>query len=224
MLISHNANYKVLRESLVLRAENSQLIHSLKEMNASLESKVAERVQDIKRIAHRDSLTDLPNRRGLMEWMERNLNPAAKHEAAVLFLDLDQFKEINDAMGHDIGDQVLQLVALRFKRCLPKNSILARWGGDEFVIVVAADEQVRYTTEVLAHLLIQAAEAPLEIEGEHMAIGLSVVSLITHQMQKTSRILSMQRISPWQKPSVWVTDRYWYLTKLLQKPSAIALI
>jgi diguanylate cyclase len=174
MLISHNNNHTILLQSLILQYQNSQLINDLQELNTTLEFRVNERTQALKQQAHRDSLTGLFNRRGLTEWIEHNLNPRSTDEAAVLFLDLDRFKQINDAMGHDAGDQVLQTIAYRFRELCPTNAILGRWGGDEFLVVIQHHSGVRRIADTLAKELIRVATDPLEIGRESLGLGLSV--------------------------------------------------
>jgi diguanylate cyclase len=174
MILSHRNNHSVLRQSLTLQQENKLLINNLQELNNHLEKRVAERTEALRRIAHYDVLTGLPNRRGLIEWMESGLNENIKQEAAILFLDLDRFKQINDALGHDIGDKVLQTIAYRFKELCPDNSILGRWGGDEFLIITHQQENSRLHAEKLAKKLIEVATAPLEMNNEILGLGLSV--------------------------------------------------
>jgi diguanylate cyclase len=174
MLISHSNNHKVVRQSLTLQQENALLISELRDANISLERRVAKRTEALKRIAYRDALTGLSNRRDILDWMEKNLDKTNINDAAILFLDLDRFKQINDAMGHDIGDQVLQVIALRFKDVLPDNTILGRWGGDEFIVITEQSQDSRKEAESLAKELIEIATAPFNMNGEKLGVGLSV--------------------------------------------------
>lgn len=174
MIFSHKNNHKVLIQSLLLKWDNEKLIHDLKRLNSDLEARVVQRTQALKKLAHQDPLTGLPNRAGLMEWMELNLDEKNHNEAAVLFLDLDRFKQINDALGHDVGDVVLRMISMRFFDLCPSNSVLARWGGDEFLVVTAQEENAREHAETLAYQLIKAATAPLQINGQTLGLGLSI--------------------------------------------------
>lgn len=120
-----------------------------------------ERQQDQARILHQarhDPLTDLPNRLLFDERLNQALEQAhqAGEQLAVLFLDLDRFKTINDSLGHAIGDQLLQTVAFRLSRVLPQEYTLARWGGDEFTLVltqIRSRQQVEQTIEQLYRML-----------------------------------------------------------------------
>lgn len=174
MITSHSSNHRLLRASLTLKIENEQLVNNLQFLNSDLERRVNLRTQALKRIAHHDSLTGLPNRRGLIEWMENSLNAQNPQEAAILFLDLDRFKQINDALGHDVGDKVLQTIAVRFNDLCPANCILGRWGGDEFLLITHQRPDTRQMVEQLATQLIDAATAPLEMNNEKLGLGLSV--------------------------------------------------
>ncbi|MET0071676.1 MAG: EAL domain-containing protein [Candidatus Thiodiazotropha sp.] len=91
--------------------------------------------------AHYDSLTGLPNRFLALDRLQQNINLAARRGAhtALLFLDLDDFKKINDALGHEVGDQVLRMAAGRLKKAVRSSDTVARLGGDEFVVLIQED-------------------------------------------------------------------------------------
>src|SRR5581483_1086940 len=93
--------------------------------------------EQIVRLAHYDELTGLPNRNLFNTHLAHAISRAMRNEQslAVLFIDLDRFKNINDALGHDIGDEVLQSVATRLSDCVRASDILARLGGDEFIVI-----------------------------------------------------------------------------------------
>ncbi len=93
---------------------------------------------DMIRQANYDPLTGLPNRSCLMDQISQDIKYAKrnKEKLAVLFLDLDRFKNVNDSLGHDLGDHLLQAAAKRIQNCIRDEDTLARWGGDEFIIVL----------------------------------------------------------------------------------------
>ncbi len=103
-----------------------------------LEEKVAERTRQLKALAHTDALTGLPNRRVLETQMEQAMLRAMRHNRllAVCMLDLDDFKPINDTYGHEIGDEVLMTLGKRLSNTLRKSNFIARYGGDEFVLLL----------------------------------------------------------------------------------------
>src|SRR5690349_8672048 len=106
---------------------------------------ITERQRSEDRIAHmarHDALTDLPNRVLLLEQLNHEIKRVKRGEClAVLCLDLDQFKSVNDALGHHIGDELLKLVGERLRRCTRELDIVARMGGDEFAIIMTQMEQ-----------------------------------------------------------------------------------
>lgn len=124
--------------------------------------------------AHHDALTGLPNRVQLQARIEDALaaQPQDKR-SAVLFLDLDGFKEVNDSCGHDFGDLLLKEVACRLRGCLPDADTAARWGGDEFVVVHMSAQPERSAAE-LARQFAHALEQPFLIGGRHISIGVSI--------------------------------------------------
>ncbi|MEL7730413.1 EAL domain-containing protein [Citromicrobium bathyomarinum] len=174
MLVVHDRNHKVTRRALELSVENRRLVEELQSVNAGLEDTVARRTRQLANAANSDDLTGLANRRGLIEWMKRNLDPDDPREASALFLDLDRFKHINDAMGHSVGDQVLKVASQRMTACVPEGAVLARWGGDEFVMVLPQNANVRATARDVATRLIEGISRPFLIDDHAMSIGLSV--------------------------------------------------
>ena len=127
------------------------------------------------RLAHFDNLTGLPNRGLLQDRLKRAVARANRAEAllAVMYLDLDQFKEINDSLGHAVGDQVLREAASRLERCLRSTDTVARLGGDEFTILL---EEVRSVEEVarIAEKLLGAVAARAEIAGHELHLSTSI--------------------------------------------------
>ncbi|MBV8836072.1 MAG: diguanylate cyclase, partial [Alphaproteobacteria bacterium] len=125
-------------------------------------------------MAHHDALTELPNRTRFRDAMTQALRRLAQGEAIVtLCLDLDQFKTVNDTLGHPVGDALLQAVAARLRACTGPADVVARLGGDEFAIVQASgDQPVAATT--LAERIIDALSAPFEVQGHQVVIGVSI--------------------------------------------------
>ena len=117
-----------------------QISHAEDELRANqaeLERRVHERTRQLQHLAYHDPLTQLPNRRQLAARLPNALARAAANgqRIALLFVDVDNFKSINDTLGHNFGDRVLQGIAKRLQSAAGSNSLLARLGGDEFTIV-----------------------------------------------------------------------------------------
>jgi diguanylate cyclase (GGDEF)-like protein len=128
----------------------------------------------IRHMARHDALTDLPNRILFKERLEEALKRMPRGDSvAVLCLDLDHFKSVNDTLGHPIGDALLESVAERLRASVRENDTVARLGGDEFALAQVGAEQPGGAT-VLAHRVIEALSTPYDIEGHQVVIGASV--------------------------------------------------
>ncbi len=126
-------------------------------------------------LAQYDSLTSLPNRRHLALGLEQALARAAAHgrRAAVMFIDLDRFKNVNDMLGHGVGDQLLVQAAARLQACARAGELVARLGGDEFAVVlpdVSGDDD----TAALATEIIQSLAQPFYLQGQALFVSASV--------------------------------------------------
>ncbi|MDA8094978.1 MAG: diguanylate cyclase [Betaproteobacteria bacterium] len=131
--------------------------------------------ESLVRQAHHDPLTELPNRRLLLEEMTKIFAAATRHQgrAAVMYLDLDGFKAINDRFGHEAGDEVLKEAARRLTRCVRAMDVVARLGGDEFVIVlaeVASDGD----TEAVAKKALALLGEPMTVPGQALSVSASM--------------------------------------------------
>jgi len=133
------------------------------------------RVQDrVAYMAHHDGLTDLANRVHLTERLTVALaDEHERNDLAVLYLDLDRFKEVNDTLGHGSGDELLKHVAERLSECIRETDLVARLGGDEFAILQIGGEQPKDATALAARLL-ELIGNPFEIDGQQVAVGTSI--------------------------------------------------
>jgi diguanylate cyclase (GGDEF)-like protein/PAS domain S-box-containing protein len=129
----------------------------------------------IHHMAHHDALTGLPNRTLLQQRLQQALEQADKSQrlTAALCLDLDNFKNINDALGHAFGDKLLRALAQRLRRELRDEDTLARLGGDEFAIILP-NLEAREMAHLVAQRLVNAVEPPFLIEGHNCAVGVSI--------------------------------------------------
>ena len=141
-------------------------------------------------LALHDALTELPNRLLFRERLDMALKGAKKNTSriAVLFLDLDNFKEVNDTMGHGAGDVLLQQLAKRLNHCMRQNETVARLGGDEFAIIqVGVNQPVE--AGALSRNLVETIRAPFEIEGQEIHIGVSIGVAIPEQGDTPEKVL-----------------------------------
>ncbi|MDB6009431.1 MAG: diguanylate cyclase [Gammaproteobacteria bacterium] len=144
-----------------------------REYQGQLESRVDERTRQLQHLAEHDPLTGLPNRRHLVAHLNASLHRAARNgqRLAVFFLDLDNFKNINDSMGHAFGDLVLKGVAQRLREAAA-GGFAARIGGDEFT-VVQENAGGRADVSEAGNALVRAFQKPLLIEGRELIISIS---------------------------------------------------
>ena len=129
----------------------------------------------IHHLAHHDALTGLPNRLAFIERAELLMAQAATsgHSLALLFIDLDHFKRVNDSLGHPVGDVLLQTVAERIVGALRESDLVSRFGGDEFVLLLAGAEHPTAALEVAGKLLA-AISAPLPVEAALISVTPSI--------------------------------------------------
>jgi diguanylate cyclase (GGDEF)-like protein len=129
--------------------------------------------------AHHDELTGLPNRRALMEELHRRLGRGPGRQTALLFLDLDRFKALNDFLGHRAGDRLLVTVAQRLRHAMGPGDFVSRLAGDEFVFLLEGPEVELEALGVADRLLEQVAEA-IEIDGHHVSRTASLGIAFSH--------------------------------------------
>jgi diguanylate cyclase (GGDEF)-like protein len=123
--------------------------------------------------AHHDHLTGLYNRRAMEDEVSRRLGDG-QYNTALMLLDLDHFKKINDTYGHETGDQVLQQLSLRLKAVMREFDLLARLGGDEFMLLLQLPRPNAATALTFAERLHQAVATPFDIKGQQFRLGVSV--------------------------------------------------
>ncbi|HUP29563.1 MAG TPA: EAL domain-containing protein [Usitatibacter sp.] len=149
----------------------SELRQRLRRTNDELSSALSM----IQKMATHDTLTGLPNRALFNETLSHSIGQAARHQRplAIFFLDLDRFKNINDTLGHGVGDRVLQEAARRLTGSLRASDLVARLGGDEFVLLV---EEFRDSTDLadIAAKILEAFEPTVMIDGQELGLSASL--------------------------------------------------
>jgi diguanylate cyclase (GGDEF)-like protein len=143
----------------------------------------------IAHMAHYDALTDLPNRVLFREHLVKALESVDREKLAVLCIDLDRFKAVNDTLGHPIGDALLRAVSDRLRASARPTDLVARLGGDEFAIVQAGTEQPFGATALATRLIAEIAK-PFELDGHQVVIGASVgISIAPNDGNDPDRLL-----------------------------------
>ncbi len=138
-----------------------------------------EHEESMKTLAYRDSLTGLSNRTFFAEMGRKLLNVASRHDhhAGLLFLDLDDFKNINDSYGHTAGDFVLKVIAGRISDRLRSSDLVARWGGDEFIILLQETDG-EDALKLLAKDLVEIVSQPIDYHGQDCSTGVSIGGVV----------------------------------------------
>lgn len=155
-ILDHRKNGQVYPQRLsitAVRDEQNRITNYIGNFSDITEQKAYE--EKIRYLAHHDTLTSLPNRFTLVDRLEQAISSAQrnKEKVAVMFIDLDRFKSINDTLGHNIGDQLLIQVAQRLQSCVRNSDIVARLGGDEFVVALVEIEGVERVFHVADNIL-----------------------------------------------------------------------
>ncbi|MBK8639599.1 MAG: GGDEF domain-containing protein [Chromatiaceae bacterium] len=163
-----------IAERIVVESELADTKTDLAEALDDL-SRAQVKTEEAQQIALQDALTGLPNRVSYEQHLDHGLIQAKRHDwgLAVLFIDIDKFKNINDSYGHDLGDQVLLMVANRLKSFVRDEDIVSRWGGDEFVCLLFEVKQKAEVTRLAEEMIIRIAEA-FEFNGIVLSISASI--------------------------------------------------
>jgi diguanylate cyclase (GGDEF)-like protein len=169
------------RESRHWTAEERRLVDqlalegSLVVENAALRGADQERIDELARQAFHDPLTELPNRALFADRLEHALARLERHDQliAVLLLDLDGFKEVNDSLGHDAGDRLLIAMSQRLRACLRPADSIARLGGDEFTILLEEITSLSEATRVAVRIE-DALRTPFELDGHEVKVTTSI--------------------------------------------------
>ena len=151
-----------------------RLIAEIRELRGKV-AQLQERVEQLDQLAHQDTMVDLPNRRGFMRELERLVDRAARYgtRGAMLFVDLDGLKMINDAFGHQAGDEALIRVADLLTKGVRRGDVVARIGGDEFGILLenATEESAHETAARLVQLI---AGCDFDHDGDVLPLSVAI--------------------------------------------------
>lgn len=162
---------------IYILAQSRYKAQQLADANIELYTEIDERERIEKQMAYlaeHDSLTGLINRNALMRILgERLADQAGSADTAILFIDLDRFKEVNDALGHTVGDELLRRVARRISKLAPKGSRLARSGGDEFLLAVMQPDN-RQQIQTLTEQLLKALDSHFFVDDYELFISASI--------------------------------------------------
>jgi len=205
--------------SLLLLFVILQLYRLSRELAQSRQRAVEEQMahaQQVEYLAFHDGLTGLPNRSLFSKLLAQSINNAKRynHKLAVLFLDLDRFKQINDTLGHDAGDELLKEVATRLRSCLRESDTVARLGGDEFVAILPELQDEGYSASVAKKILAVVAE-PFMLAGQEYRVTVSVgISTFPHDGEDEQTLTKTADIAMYQAKQEGKNNFQFYSDKL----------
>lgn len=185
-----------------------EMLQTLREQEVILEQRVASRTRELAEansrledMATHDPLTGLANRSGLAQHLRSAMSRTARRgeTLALMMIDLDGFKPINDSHGHELGDRLLKVVAERLNEVARSSDFVARFGGDEFIVIA---EQITDLTaaQALAERLRQAISAPIVLDGKQLSVGASIgISLSDGETPEASVLLQQADAAMYQQ-------------------------
>jgi diguanylate cyclase (GGDEF)-like protein/PAS domain S-box-containing protein len=186
-----------------VKAETGEVTHYVATLADITQRKAAD--DEIKHLAFFDPLTHLPNRRLLLNRLEKALAVSARthRKGALLFIDLDNFKTLNDTRGHDIGDLLLQGVAQRLTACIREGDTVARLGGDEFVVMLEdlgeSAQETAARAKTVAQKILESLNQPYELDGHrHHSTPSIGATLFTEHQSSVDELLKRADLAMYQ--------------------------
>ncbi|MGR9044262.1 MAG: diguanylate cyclase domain-containing protein [Gammaproteobacteria bacterium] len=182
-----------LLTQVIMQIENSK--KTLQSLNDKLAREIANRKKIEKKIMHmasHDHLTGLPNRSLFNDRLSnaRNMAIRNREKLAVLFIDLDGFKAVNDTLGHKAGDLLLKEVARRLQACVRKSDTVARFGGDEFIVLLNSLHRLE-SVEVVAKKILSTIEQPMTLADNAATIGSSIgIAIFPDHSEDTEKLVN----------------------------------
>ncbi len=179
--LQHKAGHEIPTwlSMAAMRDADGTITHRIASFSETTVLKQAQ--EDVLHLAHHDTLTNLPNRASLQEHLSHNITTARREgrQLAVMFIDLDRFKDVNDTLGHVVGDGLLVAVAERLKAVVRDSDVVARLGGDEFVIVLSGlTGSAGEHAALVASKIVREFERPFQVQGNELhsapSIGIGI--------------------------------------------------
>jgi len=190
MIISSARSANYIKEAILLRYRNKKLV-------SRMEETIRIRTQEVYEISNKDSLTRLYNRTAFLAAVERVEQDFKQHHLAgfsIFFIDLDGFKNINDTLGHNIGDSVLVNISKRLKSCNAEDTLMCRWGGDEFILLVKENQHLAIST--LAHQITTSLSAPINLGDHNVSLNATIgIAICPEHETSITRLIQLADIA-----------------------------
>lgn len=190
MIISSARSANYIKEAILLRYRNKKLV-------SRMEETIRIRTQEVYEISNKDSLTRLYNRTAFLSAVERVEQDFNQHHItgfAIFFIDLDGFKNINDTLGHNAGDNVLVNISERLKSCNAADTLMCRWGGDEFILLVK--ENRHQTIRALAQKITATLSQPIDLGDQTITLNATIgISVCPEHDTSVTRLIQLADIA-----------------------------
>lgn len=190
MIVSSVRSAKYIKEGILLRYRNKTLV-------ANMEETIRARTQEVYEISNKDSLTSLFNRSAFLsavEAVEQDFRNRKITNFSIFFIDLDGFKNINDTLGHNIGDKVLVTLSARLKSCNDDEAIMCRWGGDEFILLVK--DKTYESTSLLAEQITNCFSQPIKLDEHTVTLNATIgISVCPEHDTAVTRLIQLADIA-----------------------------
>ncbi|QFR49049.1 EAL domain-containing protein [Sulfurimonas lithotrophica] len=210
-----SGDYSARVEDKNTTTEFNTLLIALNSMADKIQNrtnKLEEQKLLLENLAHYDTLTQIPNRVLFKDRIEQAIAKAKRHKNkfALFYIDLDEFKHINDSFGHDMGDEILKVIVLRINTVLRKEDTFARLGGDEFTIILEELQDINSIT-VIADKIIDTIKKPIDINGNVFKVSTSIgISIYPKDATDKSNLIKYSDIAMYKAKSMGKDNYQFY--------------
>ncbi|BCG09556.1 phosphodiesterase [Buttiauxella agrestis] len=190
MIVSSARSSKYIKEAILLRYRNKNLV-------SRMEETIRVRTQEVYEISNKDSLTGLYNRSAFLlaaQVVEQEFKNQKNAGFAIFFIDLDGFKNINDTLGHNVGDRVLVALSDRLKTFIDSENLICRWGGDEFILLVK--DKSSDAISDLAEKIVTSLSRPIRVDEQNVTLNATIgISVCPEHESSITRLIQLADIA-----------------------------